>query len=332
MLITNINELDSLTGIGSGNSYESYAVDLQTAEQDYVQPLLGDALYADLLTKYGDGISTMPDQTLLTLAQAVVANMAVAINLDQRQVDISDSGIQKGGDSAYYYQKVEAQNSFTRRAYRAMEQLLIFLEKNIVSYPDWVNSDAYYLNRAYLIPSATVFQQHYNIRSSRRTFLAMQPVMRRVEVFTVLQTLGKSFYDELIKTVQNDPAQTTQQKTDNNALLGLYLRPAVAYLTVAEAARELSLTLSADGLHLQENVAFSDKTIANKQASDEQLAMHAQQAADTGNQFLSRAVNFLNAEASETKYAAYLASDAYKQFSSTASRPDDKAPGKIYGF
>jgi hypothetical protein len=333
MLVTTIEEIDRLTAIGEGNSYESYSVDLENAEQDYVQPMLGEALYSDLLTKYQDNtITTEPDLTLLTLCQAVIANMAVATNLDQRQVSISDSGVQKGGDSAYYYQKIEAQNSFTRRAYRAMEQLLVFLEKKQADYASWKASDAYYLNRSFLIPTATDFQKHYNIRGSRRTYLAMLPVMKRVEIFSVIETLGQPFYDELLKTVQDSTELSAQQKTDNNALLTQYIRPAIAYLTVSESARELSMTLSADGLHLQENLAFSDKTIANKQANDQQLAVHAQQAADTGNQFLTRAINYLNAEATDTKFASYKLSPTWLRLNPGTDTPPEKPPGKLYGF
>ncbi len=312
MLITTIDELRSLTSIGQGNSLESYQVDLSNAEQDHLQPLLGDALYAQLLSDYADNsINTEPDQTLITLCQAVIANMAVASNLDQRQVEINDSGVTRSEVSAYHYQKIEAQNSFTRRGYRAMDQLLSFLEKNIVSYPDWASSDAYYLNRSHIIPSAADFQQEYNIRNSRRTFLAMQPIMKKVERFSMVETLGKDFYDELILTVQNDPGLTNTVKEQNRQLMRDYLRPAVAYLTVSEAVHELSLSLDANGLYLTENLAGSDKTIEQRRANDQQLALHAQQCSDTGQQYLQRAVSYLNQNAADDLFPKYLLSQSW---------------------
>lgn len=321
MLITTTEELNRHTQIGEGNSLESYAVDLENAEHDYLKPLLGDTLYANLLTKYGENITTEPDKTLLNLSQAVIASMAVAANLDQRQVHISDQGVQKAGESAYHYQKVEAQNSFMRRGYRAMEQLLLHLEKNVADYPEWKASDAYFQQRSFLIPSATEFQKHYNLKSSRRTYLAMLPIMRRVENFSMRPLLGDTFYEELIKTIQDDSSLTTEQKEANRRLLHDYISPAVAYLTIAASINELSLNLTADGLFLSEEMSVSEKSSATKQASDQQKALLAERSADAADQYLQRLVNYLNAQASDTSFAAYMASDTWQR-----ANPDPEAP------
>lgn len=340
MLLSTDQELQDLTGIGQGNSIEAYQSDINEATEDFLKPLLGDALYTLLLSQYEAREATPlqePDLSLLKYSQAIIANMGISKNVDLRQVQISDQGIQKGGESAYYYQKVDLQNYFSKRSYRAMELLLLFLEKNIEAFPLWVNSDAYYLNRSFLIPNAYEFQRHYNIKSSRRTYMAMQPIMRKVENFAVIETIGEAFYNELILTVQNDPGLTNEQKAENKKLLELYLRPAVAYLTIAEAVKELSLTLSPDGLHLTENIASSDKTLAQKQATDQQLEIQSERAADNGNQYLSRLQNYLNQNASGTLFKAYYDSSLYQDPNPTTSqesrrKEDYEAPNKLYGL
>jgi len=294
MLITTIEELDELTGIGLGNSYERYRVHLQQAEHDQLKPILGDTLYDRLVADYdADAITTEPDTRLLALSQAVVGNFGLAESLDRGQVHISDQGIHKNEDSAYHYQKVEAQNSFFRAGYRAVEQLLQFLEKHADTYTDWKESDNYAEQRSYLIPSATEFQKHYNIMGSRRTYLALRPYMRRVEQFQLEPILGSERYAELQQTVQDDANLTAEAKADNETLLDTYVRPALAYLSLSQAIPELSLNISAQGIHLSEEQAVSDKASSREQATEQQQLRLSERLADTADQHLQRLKAFL---------------------------------------
>jgi len=297
MLITTIEELDELTGIGLGNSYERYRVHLQQAEHDQLKPILGDTLYETLVTEYDTATySDALNIKLISQCQAVVANFGLAESLDRGQVHISDQGIHKTEDSAYHYQKTEAQNSFFRAGYRAVEQLLQFLEKHAATYTDWKESDNYAEQRSYLIPSATEFQKHYNIMGSRRTYLALRPYMRRVEQFQLEPILGTDRYAELQQTVQDDANLTAQVKADNETLLDKYVRPALAYLSLSQAIPELSLNISAQGIHLSEEQAVSDKASSREQASDQQQLRLSERLADTADQHLQRLKAFLAPE------------------------------------
>lgn len=294
MLITTIEELNTLTGIGQGNSYERYEVHLQNAEQDQLKPILGEALYETLVADYtAEAIADEPDLQLLAQAQAVVANFGLAESLDQNQLHISDQGIHKSEESAYQYQKVEAQNSFFRRGFRAVEHLLQFLEKHKDTYPDWKQSEAYFEQRSFLIPSATEFQKHYNIKSSRRTYLELLPFMRRVEQFQIENILagtpvGADKYQALILTVQDDAGLTEAEKTTNLTLLNDYVRPAVAYLTMSQAIPELNFKVTSQGVYLSEEVATNDKASSRELATDQQKLRLAERNADTADQYLQR--------------------------------------------
>ena len=338
-LITTIEELKEVTGLGHGNRIEQYQADIEEAEIDYLIPVLGDETYEMALAVYEAPHTVLPEDIalyapLLPLSRRIVGNLAVASNLDLLQVQITEAGItrleENGEKSAYHYQKKEAQNYFSRRGFRAIEQLLSYLEKKQDVYADWKESDAFSQNFSLLIPSATEFQKHYNINSSRRTYLALQTILRRVENFRIKEIIGLAMYQSLMHSIRNDaePPQTGAVKADNAYLLDNFIRPALAHLAIAQAVFELNLSISATGVHVSEELSTMDKGEQKRQPSKIDVALIAEKCERFGDLYLSNMKKYLLEASSDTRYPEYYA------LINIVSRPLDDGPlmGKIYGM
>ncbi len=116
--------------------------------------------------------------------------------------------------TAFQWQVADVKNYFLRKGYSGIDTMLAFLEKNKADYPLWVASDAYTVTLKFFINSSTAFSEEYNINNSRRTFLALQSVMKKIEAFEIEPTLTSDLFD-LVKA----EILASTVSTDNAALL-----------------------------------------------------------------------------------------------------------------
>ncbi|AMJ65044.1 DUF6712 family protein [Hymenobacter sp. PAMC 26628] len=314
------------------SSIDLLAGALAAAERRHIVPVLGRAQYNELRIAYDAGTLSPLQAELLAVVQAALANLAYAPYITIAQLDISDSGIRIQTDdnhkTAFQWQIDDLREYVTEAGYTALEDALGFLDDNKAAFPLWATSAAYTYNKELLLNSAPDFDKCYRINGSRRTFLALVPLIRQVEHFALEPVLSAAFCQAL-----RDELATGAVGAPTAAVLKL-LHPALANLTVAEAVLEMGVDLTPGGLVVQE----LDKTTTNnrvrKQASETVLALKRNQALETGRAYLRDLVELLNKTASTTVYAAYFSSDRY---TAPAPPPDPNAQpapprvGGLYG-
>jgi hypothetical protein len=309
-LIANIDDFRQHVALNA-SADESYFTQLQPdlllAEDDYLRPALGAEFYDELL----DATSTSADRLRQLLASAL-ANLTMVSYVDFAQVQISGSGVQiistEREKTAFQWQINNLKASYSRKGNNGLEKALAYLEAHADDFPAWAASETAKNARGYFITSATTFSEFYNISNARLTFQALASLVRKTERFRLEPVLGAEFFDEL-KQQLREGAVTAE----NEKLLDDFLRPALAHLVIAQAIGELGFTLNGNALEL--NVYRSDD--ANSKESDpgltQLLDMKADQATDDGEHYLRKLTKYLNATASETRFATYFHGDAYAQ-------------------
>ena len=186
--------------VSTGLSWVRMEPLLRNAQADYLQPLLGDALNAEL-----DGIYEMrpaersvAEQNALTVAQKAVVNLALWSNFDALSIRISDQGFQRQeSDSwhpAYKYQEDALRRSFANAGFNAIDQLLQMMEASPTVWPLFATSPAYTQAQQSVVRNTAEVQEVYDIHSSRLLFLRLQPIMRQMEELSLQPILGDKAY------------------------------------------------------------------------------------------------------------------------------------------
>jgi hypothetical protein len=279
--------------------------DLLLAEHDYLRPALGTDFFDELLLAVSDEAVSL--RRLLAFS---LANLTMVSFLDVAQVQISGSGVQIISNdrekTAFQWQINALKVNLGRKGFNGLEKALAYLEQHAADFPTWAASETAQRGREQFISTASEFSYYYNISNARLTFQALASLLRKTESFRLEPALGTDFFAEL-KQQLGDNALTAE----NAGLVTGYLRPALAHLTMAQAIGELGFSLNGQALEL--NVYRPDESNAKESDPDltQLLDMKAGQALHDGERYLRRLVTYLNATASETRYATYFASPAY---------------------
>lgn len=279
------------------------------AERKHLLPLLGRAQYDELHAAYQAGSLNPAQAELLALVQVALANLAYAPYVTVAQLQIDDQGIRIASDqnnkTAFQWQINDLKDYLLETGYEALDQALAYLDEHKAEFPTWAASEAYAANKQQLLNSAAEFDRYYRINASRRTFLALVPIMQRQEVLNLEPLLSSAFCAALRAEIQ-----TGQVSAATEAVLRL-LHPALAHLTMAQAIGELSFSINGPALELQ--VYRPDN--ANSKESDPGLtallALKRDQALENGREYLRQLLAFLNAQASATVYPEFFKSAAY---------------------
>lgn len=319
----------------TGTELANLEPDLRLAERQHLRPVLGPALYNDLSALTDADIdAALADPAdvqggLLRLVHEALANLGLLEYLPLNQLQINDSSVYvvSGGSRPFQWQIDQLKASLRRKGYNALEAVLAYLEEHATDFPAWTTSAAAVQARELLIRSATEFTRHYDIGDSRLTYQALLSVMRKVERFDLEATLSPEYLLEL-KTQLVAGAVTP----DNLVVLDNYLRPALAHLVVAKAAKEVGLSFNGAAVEL--NVYRPDDGNSKEADAgiDELLKRKAHEAHADGVVYLTKLSRYLNGRASATRYATYFTSSAYVNPDAPRRVVRQEVTSPTYGF
>jgi len=293
----------------STTTIEPLQAALASTERRHIKPVLGSAQYAELVAAYEADTLTPLQAQLLASLQVALANLTYAPFLAVAQLSIDDAGVRIKNDAnnktAFQWQIDDLREHLRETGYTALEAALTLLDENKADFPLWAQSEAYTYNKALLLNNAADFQRYYNIDTSRRTFLALLPIIGREEVFSLEPVLSAEFCAALRAEIQ-----TGTTSADTQAVLRL-LHPALANFTVAEAMGELSIDLSSGGLVVKELATGGANNRTQRQAPADVLERKRNQALEAGRTYLRTLLALLNTKASATVYPEFFASACY---------------------
>ena len=310
-LIDNLSQVLTAASINVSNSIENWFPYIDEAQETFIKPVLGNALYDQLQGMMAidpvpadDGTAEGKLADLLGMIRKPLALYALWLGADEFGVSISSQGIQvietPTHKTAPQYRVQNLKENWIRRANTALDLVLKFLDEHTEDYPGFDPQDADLFIRGTL-----EFNSEVDIRESRRVFVSLKPVIRSVEKKYIRPTLSVELFDELKEAWQSDEALTTAQLN----LLDL-IRPALAHLTMARALIEISIDVLDWGIFDTAGNTFAN--VSSKQASNkERIGIMAEANQRDGESELKALQQFLDETASDDVYPAYFHSSRY---------------------
>ncbi len=311
MLFKTIDELRKYVAISLASDFSVISPFIAYCELRYIIPLIGKEQYDELNEAYNAEEPELSDEqtALLEKLQAALANLSYLESYDELQLQISDNGIRIISDGTYkqafQWQITNLKSSNIRRGFAYMDEVLAYLEANKDTFTLWADSDAYTQSKQFLINTTDDFNSYVNISASRKTFMALWPLMKKVELFFIVTRIGKDLYDEIKAEILEDNV------SDDNKILLDYLKPAIAHFTVARAVIELPMEITSTGFFIDSIKAGSDSYLERTPGDVKLLSEKKSLLEQDAEGYMRQLITYLDANASEDKYAAYFDSTYY---------------------
>lgn len=271
----NGKEMGSYVPTSASLSFEKVESSLQSADDLFLTPLLGDGLMAAIETIYSkeDASRTPEERVLLTLAQRAEANLAFFYNFDALQLRITDQGFQRQGSDdwqqAYKYQEDRLRDGFRTKGFNAIDALLEFLDDRLAEFPDYESAPAYTSRQKAIVRNTDEVQRWVNIGHSALMFLRFAAEFATVEETMLRAIMGDAFYQQLRRWLDGD-----EEYPDTYELTLEQLRRQCGRVVVmATAVRLLKKTgsLTDRGLYFENVTAAAGENHTRTAATDAQI-------------------------------------------------------------
>lgn len=286
--------------------YKNVASDFQEA-QNIILPYLGQ----DFLTELEE--TENPTDEVLEIINrlcSAIYNIGIGKSLNFRQVQISDSGVQRiennNSKTAYRYQKEEAKAYFLEKGFNAIESALAYLEENTAIFTTWAQGEGRQLYYNFIIKSAREFNQYYNIKGSRLTYISFAHLMRDVEFLLEENHIGIELVQEI-----KDQLEADNLSEENEKLISRYLGPYIAYKVVSKAIVDNAVEITPSGVfmnHVKGLMTSNEERLTATDAIRESKKDALNREAD---RYLNDMIKYLNKQASATLFASYYNSEFY---------------------
>lgn len=322
MLFKTVEEIKAFLPVNVSQDMDTIAPFVSQAEGKFIIPAVSATQLAALQTAYDSGDMTSAQKSLLAKIRAPLANFAYLLYIPVGQVQISDAGIRIANTdqfkTAFQWQIDDLKNSFMDAGFDGLDQLLAFMEANKSDYALWTASSSYTLFKEGFLISAEEFNKYFNINSSRMTFQALKPIMRRVEDFKIKPVTCSTLFTEIKAAVSSGTINASMR-----ALLD-FIQPAVAHLTVAAAISEMAVKMTNNGLQVFGG-SITNQVNVPEPAPANHLSNIQQQAENNGQNYLKQLKDYLDDNVDT--YTTYASSSCYTDPSTITDTSSDTHPG-----
>lgn len=298
MFFQNVNEVKAILPIGVGNDFNRLKPHIENAENRYIRPLLGFDICDELGEFYRTGVSQTPtdieklQSELLSKIQFATIHLAFFIGFDFLNVSVTDAGFQRieteRTKGLFKYQEDSLKEFFSRSGFDALDDILVFLEINILSFEKYLNSENFSKYIKSFLPSVKVIEEiPFNIHNSRLILLALQPSIAYIEDTTIKTVLGSTIYAAVkAEMVKEEPEAKFK-------LLVEAIRKPLIYLASAMLMEETGATLYEKGLYFDKNEDQQRSKVVRGPAPDNRIAILVNRNRIIGNNYLEMLKLFL---------------------------------------
>ena len=298
MFFQNVNEVKAILPIGVGNDFNRLKPHIENAENRYIRPLLGFDICDELREFYLVGISQEPTDTeklqaeLLSKIQFATIHLAFFIGFDFLNVSVTDAGFQRieteRTKGLFKYQEDSLKEFFSRSGFDALDDILVFLEVNVLSFEKYLNSDNFSKFIKSFLPTVKVVEEiPFNIHGSRLILLALQPAIFYIEDTAIKTVLGASIYD----AVKTEMAK--EEPEPKFKLLIEAIRKPLIYLASAMLMEETGATLYEKGLYFDKNEDQQRSKVVRGPSPDNRIDILVNRNRIIGNNYLEMLKLFL---------------------------------------
>lgn len=248
-LIENIEDLKKHIVVSATFDFKKVLPYAERSERKLILKLIGlDQYDTIVLHQYVEG-DFSPINLVRKLFGEAIAHWSLLLALPTINILISNSGtktveVDKTAP-ADWRDKRDLSRSLFKTFNEALDDAFQIMEENVDDFPEWQVSKYYTIFKELIVQQTSQFNDYYNIRENRQTFIALKSPMREVEDQYLLGLLGECTLN-FLKSKSNDPIVNKAQE---------YARKAVVALTVAKVAvtgtfefTDSSFTVSSDQL------------------------------------------------------------------------------------
>lgn len=292
-LFKTIEDLQAVIGISDASILAKILPKCEQAEAYFLRKkILGPVLYGNLISHFESDSLTPQEAHLLPFAQSVSAFYAYAIGFGIFNVSITSAGIRQAHTEdykpAFEWAYDEAKKDILFSAYRATEELLNFLEENVADYQaTWQASPAFFQKRNHFVQSAIEFDScESSIKENRRYYLDVLGILDEVEDLIIRPNIGEAYWQYLKTMMKAGTPLLTVEDKEVYALL----QKSIVKTTFGRSAKEMDLQ------HYEINVTHE----------------RAEASIKAGENYLVKAIEYLNNTASSNTLAVYFNSSNYK--------------------
>lgn len=282
-------------------NYDSLAPSLAKCENKYIVPVLGSNLF-DKICQYYNSTESVEESlrknysTLLEKIQFSLIRLAMWSDYDILSVMISDKGAASGIDQEkrlYRRQEEALKETLKNDGFDALDDILSFLEKEVVSFPDFKESSFYTQNVTSLIRNTAEFNSHYNINDSRLIFLKMKYFITDIENIELSHRLGSEFVKELVE------ADRTTEKYKK--IINLICRY-VVYSAIAAGYEEIGKLPTDKGLIFE--TSSNDSSFMFERVGKLEMKSTQNYFSSKAEQYISSAIEIM--KNNKTDYPAFI--------------------------
>lgn len=322
-LIKTINEWRNVMPLASEISVESLPK-TDIVEQKYLLPILGQALYDELHTPYSSNQAlTNAQSKLLAYCQGVIAPYAVIRSIALKQTTLGKGGLivneTEKNPRPFRWQYNEYIQTLYDTAYEYFELLIMYLRENRSTFSNWASSPYNAATNQHIIRDGADLQSVLSVDMPHRCFWAIKPLLDSHCVEYAVQSVGQAYYADLNGRLKADDVSKTGNEYIN---IVRKMQMAMARKAMKHAAIEMNIRFSANGFTIVDQIKENTEEGRTNAAAD-RLASFAKEMDASADAFMQQAVDYLNANASGSLYAAYFGSSNYSSPTATTTTPKE---------
>ena len=283
----NDNTFKATIPVNVGFTYANVQSDVESALERFIIPYLSQAQYDASITE-----TTELHLRLIKLVRIAAANIGMGNYMPQGKIQISNGGISYTVDrnkQATAEDKADLQISFLDKGFRAIDDMLRFLEANKSTFTAWTASSSFTEFKKLLIRTADEFKI---ISGSRTVFLALVPYIEDVEI----ETIENAVPPEILVTLRSGEFGEKHKE-----LLEKYIRPIVANKALAKGLASLSVIFNNNTISVFDN-SSANQSKGYREASTTKLALYKDDLEHTASNRLVLMASFIKTNATDLGY------------------------------
>jgi hypothetical protein len=291
MFFQNVTEIKAILPIGVGNDFNRLKPHIENAENKYIRPLLGFDICDELRLFYETAYPASPtdneilQKELVGKIQFATIHLAFFLGFDFLNISVTDAGFQRieteRTKGLYKYQEDSLKTFFSETGLNALDDILVFLEKNIAHFENYLTSENFSKLLTTFLPNTKVVEEiPFALHGSRLIFMALQPSIAYIEDTAIRPVLGEEIY----ATVKNE---MVKEEPDTKVRLLLdYIRKPLIYLASSMLMEETGATLYDKGLYFDKNEDQQRAKVVRGPAAADRISLLVNRNRLIGNNYL----------------------------------------------
>lgn len=212
---------------------DSIAPTIYDAARRHLVPFLGLDFYEAMVAAHEGGSPNAEEEALLPYIQKPLALLTMYEYSKVGKIEFGESGLHRietdTRKAAFRYQEKEYVESMLEHGYDALENMLLFLDRNRDDYTEWRDSEEGQAHLSALLNYAQDFRRLTSHHCDRYTFEALRPIIADVEVWGAEKLLPAEFWEGFKER------HISGDLTDAEKVVRTYMRQAFARRALEQA-------------------------------------------------------------------------------------------------